>query len=192
MTKKRKSLHLGRWLVGLGCLIVVGFLMLKPATEQIYHKLYPRGYQEYIEKYSEMYEVDKNLVYAVTKVESNFDPQAHSSADARGLMQITKDAFEWVQYRMGDKSDVTYENIFEPEVSIKYGVYMLSLLKEHMGTEYLAVCAYHAGMSNVRAWLEQPEYSSDGETIDKIPYSDTEWYVNQVFEAKKMYEELYT
>ena len=45
----------------------------------------------------------KNLVYAVTRIESNFDPQAVSSADARGLMQMTSDAFDWVQYRMGGR-----------------------------------------------------------------------------------------
>ena len=134
----------------------------------------------------------ENLVYAVAKVESNFDPNAVSSADARGLMQMTEDAFEWVQYRMGDQSGVTYADIFDPEVAIKYGTYMLHLLLTETGDEMLAICSYHAGMGNVSAWLEQENYSKDGKTLDKIPYSDTEWYYNKVSEAKEIYRELYS
>ena len=60
------------------------------------------------------------------------------------------------------------------------------------GDEKLAICAYHAGMSNVRSWLSQENYSKDGKTLDKIPYSDTEWYYDKVSQAKQIYEELYS
>ena len=72
-------------------------------------------------------------------MESNYDTNAVSSADARGLMQMTEDAFEWVQYRMGDQSGVTYADIFDPEVAIKYGTYMLHLLLTETGDEMLAI-----------------------------------------------------
>ena len=70
---------------------------------------------------------------------------------------------------MGDDSGVSYEQIFEPKVAIRYGTYMLHLLLEEMGDEKLAICAYHAGMSNVRSWLSQENYSKDGKTLDKYP-----------------------
>lgn len=173
-------------------LAAAGFVLMRPATDSVYRQMYPRKYSHYIEQYSREYGVDKNLVYAVTRIESNFDPQAVSSADARGLMQMTSDAFDWVQYRMGDDSGVSYEQIFEPKVAIRYGTYMLHLLLEEMGDEKLAICAYHAGMSNVRSWLSQENYSKDGKTLDKIPYSDTEWYYDKVSQAKQIYEELYS
>ena len=138
------------WVALVAVLVAAGFAALEPATRTIYHQLYPRSYRSYVEQYSREYDVDENLVYAVAKVESNFDPNAVSSADARGLMQMTEDAFEW------------------------------------------AICSYHAGMGNVSAWLEQENYSKDGKTLDKIPYSDTEWYYNKVSEAKEIYRELYS
>lgn len=150
-------------------LAAAGFVLMRPATDSVYRQMYPRKYSHYIEQYSREYGVDKNLVYAVTRIESNFDPQAVSSADARGLMQMTSDAFDWVQYRMGDDSGVSYEQIFEPKVAIRYGTYMLHLLLEEMGDEKLAICAYHAGMSNVRSWLSQENYSKDGKHLTKYP-----------------------
>ena len=179
------------WLIGFAA-DFAGAALMRPATDSVYRQMYPRKYSHYIEQYSREYGVDKNLVYAVTRIESNFDPQAVSSADARGLMQMTSDAFDWVQYRMGDDSGVSYEQIFEPKVAIQYGTYMLHLLLEEMGDEKLAICAYHAGMSNVRSWLSQENYSKDGKTLDKIPYSDTEWYYDKVSQAKQIYEELYS
>ena len=124
MKKRRTSKGKGRrtavWL-GLAVLLAAaGFVLMRPATDSVYRQMYPRKYSHYIEQYSREYGVDKNLVYAVTRIESNFDPQAVSSADARGLMQMTSDAFDWVQYRMGDDSGVSYEQIFEPKVAIRY------------------------------------------------------------------------
>ena len=86
---KRKSIFL--WLVLLVVLVAAGFAALQPATESVYRQLYPRTYREYVERYSREYQVDRDLVYAVAKVESNFDPNAVSHADARGVMQMTEE-----------------------------------------------------------------------------------------------------
>ena len=178
--------------VVLGLLIYGGIRLLLPAADLAMERMYPRSYQDWIEKYSKEYGMDEDLIYAVYKIESNFDPQAHSKADARGVMQLTKPAFEWVQYRIQDDSGISYEDIFEPEVAIKYGVCMLSLLKQEMGEdERVILASYHAGMGAVNSWLKDPEYSSDGETLETIPYSDTNWYVNKVLETKEIYKKLY-
>ena len=129
----------------------------------------PAAYRSYVEQYSREYDVDENLVYAVAKVESNFDPNAVSSADARGLMQMTEDAFEWVQYRMGDQSGVTYADIFDPEVAIKYGTYMLHLLLTETGDEMLAICSYHAGMATSAPGLNRKTIRKTEKHLTKYP-----------------------
>ena len=180
------------WLVLMIVLIIAAAAAIKPVTKGVYCYLYPQKYQQYIEHYSKEYGVETDLVYAVAKVESNFDPEAVSSANARGVMQMTEEAFDWVKYRMGDTSEISYENIFDPQVAIQYGTYMLHLLLEETGKEKLAICSYHAGMGNVNSWLSQEEFSKDGKTLDKIPYSDTKWYYNKVIEVKQIYRELYS
>ena len=148
--------------------------------------------QELIETYSAEYDVDPYLVYAVCKIESNFDPKAQSNVGARGVMQMMEPAFDWVQYRMGDESGTTYDQMYQPEVAVQYGTCMLSLLQKEMGEdERVILASYHAGMGAVQAWLEDPAYSSDGETLDTIPYSDTNWYVEKVLETKAIYQQLY-
>lgn len=136
--------------------------------------------------------MDRDLVYAVAKVESNFDPNAVSHADARGVMQMTEDAFEWVRTGWGMRAVSATMDIFDPRFPSSMEPHMLHLLLEETGDEKLAICSYHAGMGNVNSWLSQEEYSKDGKTLDKIPYSDTEWYYNKVSETKKIYRKLYS
>ena len=50
--------------------------------------LFPIRYKNYVTEYSKKYDLDKALVYAIIKTESNFDKNAVSSSNARGLMQI--------------------------------------------------------------------------------------------------------
>ena len=50
--------------------------------------IYKIGYSEYVEEFAEKYNVEKELIYAIIKVESNFDENAVSKSNAKGLMQI--------------------------------------------------------------------------------------------------------
>ena len=54
-----------------------------------------------------------------------------------------------------------------------------------------AIAAYHAGIGRVSEWLRDPRYSSDGVTLDVIPFKDTAHYVNKVKRAVQIYENLY-
>ena len=63
---------------------------------------YPVKYETLIEKYSTEYGVPQNLLLAVIKTESSFDPTAVSSAGALGLTQITPETFSWLQTKTGE------------------------------------------------------------------------------------------
>ncbi len=176
----------------LGLLIWGGFQLLRPTADKAMKAMYPRTYQNWIEEYSAEYGMDEDLIYAVCKIESNFEADAESKIGARGVMQMMKPAFEWVQYRISDESGITYEQLWEPEYAVKYGICMLSLLKQELGDDdTLIVAAYHAGLGAVQGWLKDPAYAPDGKTLSTIPYSDTNWYVNKVLETKAIYEKLY-
>ncbi|NCC45309.1 MAG: lytic transglycosylase domain-containing protein, partial [Clostridia bacterium] len=50
--------------------------------------LYPLAFKECVEKESAVYNIPPHLIYSVIKAESNYIPEAVSSAGATGLMQL--------------------------------------------------------------------------------------------------------
>lgn len=174
----------------LAVMIIVA-LAFRAAYIHFYKAAYPLTYLETVEACGKRYDVPPSLVFAVIRTESGFRPEVESSMNARGLMQITEDTFEWARYRLGDTDGVVYEDLFQGEVNIRYGTVILSLLLEEFGTVDNALCAYHAGWGNTTRWLSMEEYSPDGRSVDIIPFEDTRRYVAKVKETRRIYKRLY-
>ena len=152
--------------------------------------LYPTKYSEYIENFAEQNKLQKSLVYAVVKCESGFDSGAVSDIGAKGLMQLTDDTYEWVLSKT-TKAKPLENDLFVPEKNIQAGCTLLRLHLDEFSDESTAIAAYHAGRSKVKEWLQDKNYSSDGITLSKIPYSDTASYVTKVITTKQKYQEIY-
>ncbi len=158
------------------------------STKNLGKALHPTEYDEYVYKYSEEYELDPNLVFAVIKAESNFDPNAESNVGALGLMQIMPETFEWLQTYKNGEANMDYTYLYEPEVNIEYGCIFLQFLLDRYTSEETAVAAYNAGFGAVDNWLIDENYSTDGETLYDIPYPETNSYVKKVMLAKYYYD----
>ena len=156
-----------------------------------YHVLFPKPSHELVSKYAQEFGVDENLIYSVMKCESSFDPSATSSVPAMGLMQITEDTFDWISSKLPDGENYTVDQLYEPEVAIYYGTFFLSYLLNEFDYEQVALSAYHAGRGITNQWLKDPQYSGDGETLDVIPYPDTNQYVESVLGTYRVYQRLY-
>ena len=129
-------------------------------------------------------------VAAVILAESSYNPEAVSSADARGLMQLLPSTAEWIAGKLGES--YSEDSLFQPETNIRYGTWYLSYLSRRFdGDATKIVCAYHAGQGNVDAWLKNPQYSSDGVTLDVIPTEDTATYAGRVLRARDVYRKYY-
>lgn len=172
--------------------ILVGALVLAgPRLMEAGMKFwYPQSYGEFVEREAAEFDLDPDLVYAVIKTESNFDPQAQSHADARGLMQLTQETFDWIGSLYPPENGGG--NVFDPEDNIHCGCALLRLLLDQYGSVDVALAAYNAGMGNVSQWLESGDYSHDGETLHTIPYPETDAYVKKVQRAYGIYQKLYS
>lgn len=151
--------------------------------------VYPLKYSELVEKYSAEYNLDEAFVYAVIETESGFNKDAVSEVGARGLMQIMPDTFKWLKSKTGEK--LPDDALFEPEVSIRYGCFLLRYLLDEFENEKTALAAYHAGVGRVKKWLKDPEYSDDGKTVARIPYETTKNYTDKVMKTYHRYIKLY-
>lgn len=191
ITPERRKGKKGKVFLGLLLLVAVAAVALYWSKDMLMQRFYPLPYYETIMEQSEKNDLDPALVYGVIRAESGFDPNAVSRADARGLMQMTPQTFEWMQTMIPDSEALTAEDLFDPEVNIQFGCELLSLLISHYENESTAICAYNAGMGNVTSWLEDPAYSADGVTLEEIPFGETRAYLKRVTENREIYRELY-
>ncbi|MBR1421949.1 MAG: lytic transglycosylase domain-containing protein [Ruminococcus sp.] len=154
---------------------------------------YPTDYEEYVVKYSSEYNCDPVLVFSVIKVESGFDPDAVSEVGARGLMQLMKDAFDWIKFRLDDDRGYTFDDIFDPKLNIQYGTYYLSyLLEKYDGSIELTAASYHCGMSLVDSWIADGTIDPKNFRIEDIPDANdqTANYVDKIMTAYSHYKDI--
>lgn len=149
--------------------------------------IYPKKYQSQIEYYSNKYNIDANLIYAVCKVESKFNKNAVSSRGAIGIMQITPKTADYIAKQLNVKE----YNVFDAETNLNFGTYYLRYLINRFNNIETSICAYNAGEGTVKSWLNNKNYSVDSKTLNKIPYAETENYKNKVLKAYKMYNIIY-
>lgn len=160
-----------------------GYLVVLP-------RVLPLQYQDLVEKYSDMYQLEKSLVNAVIFSESHFESSAVSSANAIGLMQVTNETAWWAAEQMG--LDVTSIDLTDPDTNIQIGCWYLHwLLEKFDGVTETALAGYNAGHGNVTKWLSDDEMSKDGITLDEIPFDETKGYVKKVQLAQKIYSCIY-
>ena len=148
---------------------------------------YPLEYKNLIIKHAEFYGLSPAMVASIINVESGFRPDAVSPQGAIGLMQIMPGTALDIKNRL---RDVTFEvsDLFDPETNINYGCYYLKYLNEIYENNTTNVLAsYNAGLTNVNIWLQNISYSSDGETINRTPFNETNNFIKRVNRNYRIY-----
>ncbi len=171
-------------LIGLGALLFSDDLMEETTA------VYPVEYRDWICRYAEEYGLQPAYVASIILAESSYNPQAVSSVNAQGLMQIMPDTGAWI----AGKFDESYVEgcLFDPETNIRYGCWYLGyLLNRFDGDLVCSTAAYHSGQGTVSKWLEDANYSADGRTLTHIPGANAETYVHRVLEYYEKYDEIY-
>lgn len=153
----------------------------------IYKYIYPKKYSDYVEFYSNQYNLDANLVYSIIKAESKFEKDAVSRKGAKGLMQIGDGTRDWAI----EELKINNIDIFEPKDNIRIGCWYLNKLYKEFGDLDLVIAAYNGGSGNVKKWLADKEFSSDGENLETIPFKETATYLNKVKYNYEMYKKIY-
>jgi soluble lytic murein transglycosylase-like protein len=116
-------------------------------------------YDEHIRGAATLYQIPEQLVRAVIKVESDYDPRAVSSAGARGLMQLMPETAE----RLGVR------DINDPRENIFGGVrYLRVLANMFNGDLDYTIAAYNAGENAVITHGGIPPFSQTRDYVVKV------------------------
>ena len=159
------------------------FLYLQKTEPSWYARLwYPLRYSAIVRGHAGHYDLDPALLAAVIEAESKFNPDAHSSAGAVGLMQLTPTTAKGIALYTGGHhfrlSDLT-----NPEINVRYGAwYLRHLLDRYDQNEQLALAAYNAGEDNVDRWVREHV---------GIQFDETRDYVEKVERLQKIYRKAY-
>ena len=176
-------------LISGGAVLLAAVLLL--GTGVLGRLRYPAPHQDLVTRESASLGLDPNLVSSLIYHESRWDPNARSSAGARGLMQLTEGTYQWMRSVEGQEEGDP-SRLFEPQENIHYGCALLRLLlSQYDGRVDTALAAYNAGMGNVGEWLEDPALSDDGVTLKSIPFRETDRYVKAVLDGREKYRVLY-
>ena len=116
-------------------------------------------YSQEIREIAGRHGVDADLVEAVIRVESAFNPRAVSNKGAQGLMQLMPRT----------ASALGVRNAFDPYQNIDGGVrHLRYLLDRYPGNVSLALAAYNAGEKAVDYYRGVPPYAETTQYVHKI------------------------
>ena len=166
-------------------------------------------YRDTVRKAAERFEISRNLVYAIMKVESDFNPFAVSAASAVGLMQVVPSTAGSDVYRLlhGKAGQPTRKALFDPSTNITYGTAYLHLLDDRflggisnpVSREYCVIAGYNGGAGGVLKTFDKNKNRAVGkinamqpagvyDTLRKeLPFAETRRYLGKVLEAKKQF-----
>ncbi|GIL18642.1 MAG: hypothetical protein BroJett040_23930 [Oligoflexia bacterium] len=152
--------------------------------------LFPRKFLPLIEEWAAKFEVRPELMLAIIRQESAFDPFARSPADAFGLMQLLPSVAK--HYQEKTKINIGhYEDLFAPEKNIPFGAALLaSLSKKYRGQFVLTAAAYNSNEKAIQNWLKTRLKEDPLEFIEDIPYEETRGYIKLVLRNFVFYSRL--
>ena len=118
-----------------------------------------KNLEEIYAEASQTYGVSIDLLKAMTKQESNFDPNATSRSGAQGLMQLMP----------ATAAGLGVTDAYDPYQNVMGGAkYIRQMLDKYNGNVSLALAAYNAGSNNVDKYGGIPPFAETQNYVAKI------------------------
>ena len=167
-------------------------------------------YKDLIAEFSEKFQIEQPLIYAIIEQESAFNPQATSWVPAYGLMQLVprsggREAYRYI-YKVDKMPEMSY--LYNPRNNIELGTaYLRVLMNQFARVEdphcrrLCVIASYNTGAGNVsrsfigstnlgKAFSHINQHNYDGlfrHLITNLPYEETRDYVAKVTKRREKY-----
>jgi soluble lytic murein transglycosylase len=147
-------------------------------------------YNRLIEETASRYNVDKFLIKAVIRRESEFDPFVYGRAGEIGLMQVTEGAArEWA--RATGRKDFGRDLLWDERANIDAGTWYLARALNRWRDKDdpipFALAEYNAGFGNVLRWLPHGQATTAAEFREAITFPGVRRYIDSVMDFYEGY-----
>jgi len=153
-----------------------------------YEQRFPLASQDGLVPQAKEAGIDPSWAYAILRAESAWVTDAHSGADARGLMQLLPSTAALV----AKKNGISWgggDTLYDPITNIILGTrYLAQMAERFSGSIWLASAAYNAGPGKVNQWLDARGSLAPDLFLATIPYKETREYVARVMFFAVMYD----
>ncbi|MBQ9537870.1 MAG: lytic transglycosylase domain-containing protein [Treponema sp.] len=169
---------------------------LSGLDDNLFSLSFPRAFSSKVSEYCAEYGLDEDLMYALIRSESFFDPSVISSAGAVGLTQL----MEMTAGDVAKKLKVSKYDLTDSGTNVQFGSYYISeLIRRLDGSQILALFAYNAGITRVRGWSisvsdqykEKNQALANDLFLEMLPISETREYGRKIVGAASVYGLLY-
>jgi soluble lytic murein transglycosylase len=155
---------------------------------RLYELRFPLARRDQIIRAARAADIDPSWAYAIIRAESAWTADAHSSADAWGLMQLlpgtASQLAKAIKLHYGGARD-----LLDPDINITLGTrYLGNMAMHYDGSPWLASAAYNAGVDPVGRWLSARDALEPDFFIETIPYKETREYVSRVLAFSVIYD----
>ena len=163
-------------------------LSSSPETMSFYEQRFPLAQKSRVVRVAHDVGIDPAWSYAIIRAESAWMSDAHSSADAYGLMQL----LPGVAKKVASSAKLSYSrpsDLFDPALNIQLGTRFLGqMADQYSGSPWLASAAYNAGGAPVQRWLDARGTMEPDFFVETIPYKETREYVARVLAFSVIYD----
>ncbi len=159
-----------------------------PEEQRLYLLRFPLHHDATIRREAAKHRLDPAWIAAEIRAESVFDPNARSSADARGLMQVLPATGAGVAAKIG-LPWTGGDSLFDPDTNIALGTaYLRQLMDRYGGKPYQVIAGYNAGPAPLGRWISQRPTMDPDFWIETISYKETREYVARVLSFSTLYD----
>ena len=131
------------------------------------------------------------FLLSVVRQESAFEGFVHSTAGARGLMQVLPATGQEIASELGWPPGYSDEDLYRPLVSIRLGAHYLAKWRDHLqGDLFAALAAYNGGPGNAIEWQKLAPNDPDL-FLEVVRYDETRRYIRGVYEIFSLYRRIY-
>jgi soluble lytic murein transglycosylase len=158
---------------------------------RVWEVAYPPAWREDVLQWAPPAGVPPDLLQAIMREESALDPTVVSAAGAVGLTQLMP-ATAGQAARRARLAVPTAAELVDPALNIRLGaIHLGDMLRRFGGSAPLAIAAYNAGDTPVRAWWRARAALPLDEFVEEIPLQETRGYVKRVLRSYAAYRLLY-